>query len=62
MITMSDQTPDQEREQYLAELDKEAQEVAAIDWSDPEQSGEFLFQTALMQARKLKEDQEAQPA
>lgn len=61
MITISE-NQDKEREQYLAELDREDQEVASVDWSDPEQSGEYLFQTALMQqARKLKEDREAQP-
>lgn len=50
---------DKEREQYLAELDREAQEVASVDWSDPEQSGDFLFQTALMQqARNREKDQE----
>ncbi|TVQ99295.1 MAG: hypothetical protein EA399_07840 [Desulfovibrionales bacterium] len=38
------------------ELDRVAQEAEPVDWSDPEQSGDYLFQTTLMQFRSLKEN------
>ncbi len=48
----------QEQDRFREELEREAEEVASMDWSDPEQTGEYLFQIALAQKQRLQENRE----